>query len=205
MSQSAILVGPPGQRRMSPEEWAAMPEDEPGELMNGWLVEEEAADTPHEAVVGWISYRLMGWAEPRKGVVLGSEAKFAVGPGGGRTPDLSVFFTTGRRLPRRGPIRVPPDLVVEVISPTPRDGRRDRVEKLREYAAFGVRWYWLVDPRLLTVEILKLGGDEHYTTLVSASEGRVAVPGCEGLVLDLDALWRRVEEIVEDGPEDEPG
>jgi Uma2 family endonuclease len=205
MSQGAIMAEPPGERRMSLEEWAAMPEDEPGELVNGQLVEEEVADTPHEAVVGWIAYRLMGWSEPRKGVVLGSEAKFAVGPTGGRKPDLSAFFTIDRKLPRRGPIRVPPDLMVEVVSPTPRDGRRDRVEKLREYAGFGVRWYWLVDPRLRTVEILKLGDDGHYTTLVSASDGVVDVPGCAGLTLDLDALWGRVDDLVEEDTDEELG
>lgn len=204
MSQGAIMAEPPGERRMSLEEWAAMPEDEPGELVNGQLVEEEVADTPHEAVVSWLSYRLMGWSEPRKGVVFGSEAKLAVGPAGGRKPDLSAFFTIDRKLPRRGPIRLPPDLMVEVVSPTPRDGRRDRVEKLREYAVFGVRWYWLVDPRLRTVEILKLGDDGHYITLVSASEGIVDVPGCEGLELDLDALWGRVDDLIEEQTDDEP-
>ena len=203
MSQSAIRAEPPGARRMSLEQWGAMPEDEPGELVDGRLVEEEVADIPHEAVVSWVSYRLMGWSEPRQGVVLGSEAKFAVGPAGGRKPDLSAFFTIDRKLPRRGPIRVPPDLVVEVVSPTPRDGRRDRVEKLRDYATFGVRWYWIVDPRLRTLEILKLGDDGHYITLVSASEGVVDVPGCEGLALDLDALWGRVGELVEEEPDEE--
>jgi len=201
MSQSAVMLEPPGERRMSLEEWAAMPEDEPGELVDGQLVEEEVADPLHEAVVSWVSYRLMSWSEARNGVVLGSEAKFAVGPAGGRKPDLSAFFTMDRKLPRRGPIRVPPDLMVEVVSPTPRDGRRDRVEKLREYAAFGVRWYWIVDPRLRTLEILNLGDDGHYTTLASASEGVVAVPGCEGLALDLNALWGRVGELVEEEPD----
>jgi Uma2 family endonuclease len=196
------MLEPPDEGWMSLEAWAAMPEDEPGEFVAGRLVEEEVADALHEAVVAWVLYRLMGWSEPRKGAVLGSEAKFAVGPGGGRKPDLSAFFTVERKLPRRGPIRVPPDLMVEVVLPTPRDGRRDRVEKLREYAAFGVRWYWIVDPRLRTLEILKLGNDGHYTTFVSASEGVVAVPGCEGLALDLDALWRRVGELVEE--EEEP-
>ena len=203
MSHSAILAEPPGHGELSLEAWAAMPEDVPGELVRGRLVEEEVADTPHETVVGWLSYRLMGWSEPRKGVVLGSEAKFAVGPGGGRKPDLSVFFTLERKLPRHGPIRVPPDLMVEVVSPTPRDGRRDRVEKLGEYAAFGVRWYWIVDPRLRTVEILKLDDDRHYTTLVSASQGVVSVPGCEGLALNLDALWARLGEVVEADPDEE--
>jgi hypothetical protein len=32
------------ERRLSLEEWANLPEDEPGELVNGLLVEEEGAD-----------------------------------------------------------------------------------------------------------------------------------------------------------------
>ena len=91
MSQGAIMAEPPGERRMSLEAWAAMPEDEPGELVDGRIVEEEGADTPHEAVVSWISYRLMGWSEPRNGVVLGSEAKFAV-PGARGSPSTSTRY-----------------------------------------------------------------------------------------------------------------
>jgi Uma2 family endonuclease len=204
MSEIAIVLESPSERLLSLDEWAAMDEDEPGELIDGRLTEEEVADTPHEAVFSWLFFRLTGWAEPRRGAVFGSEVKFAVAPRRGRKPDISVFFTTNRKLPRHGPIRVPPDIMVEIVSPTPRDGRRDRVEKLREYAVFGVRWYWIVDPRLRTLEILKLGDDGHYINLLSAAEGVVNVPGCEGLMLDLDALWRRVDELVEEEPGEDP-
>lgn len=194
MSQSAILLEPPAERLMSLHAWAAMAEDEPGELVAGRLVEEEMARPSHETVVSWIQHRLTGWAEARAGQVFGSEAKFAVGPGRGRKPDISVFFEIPR-LSEDEPIRTPPDVVVEVVSPTPRDGRRDRVEKLREYAVFGVRWYWLVDTRLRTVEILRLGDDGRYANFLSAAEGVVDVPGCEGLTVDIDAMWARVDRV----------
>lgn len=200
MSERAIMLEPPAERLMSLDEWAAMDEDEPGEFVDGRLVEEEMARPSHEIVLSWLEHRLLNWVESRDGQVLGSEAKFAVGTRRGRKPDISVFFEIPK-LSDDEPIRTPPDVMVEIVSPTPQDGRRDRVEKLHEYAVFGVRWYWIVDPRLRTVEVLKLGDDGHYANLLSAAEGVVDVPGCEGLTLDIDALWARIDKICGKEPE----
>ncbi len=114
---------------------------------------------------------------------------------GGRKPDLSVYFQ-GRKPPAHGLITVPPDVMVEVVSPRPKDARRDRVEKMNEYAAFGVRFYWLVDPPLRTLEIFELGADGRYTRAVGVTDGIVdLVPGCEGLSIDVDALWALVDRL----------
>lgn len=101
----------------------------------------------------------------------------------------------------RGPIRVPPDIVVEVVSPTPVDGRRDRIEKLADYAAFGVRWCWLIDPSLRVLEVFELGLNRRYVHALAAAEGTVAIPGCAGFTLDLDALWADVARLGSAVPE----
>jgi hypothetical protein len=126
---------------MTIEEWAAMPEDEPGELVDGYLVEEEVPDLPHERLVIRLGRVLDIWLSPN-GFVFGSDAKYTVRPNRGRKPDLTVYLNPdGSRLPRSGVVRVPPDIAVEVVSSTPRDERRDRIEKMDEYAAFGIRFY----------------------------------------------------------------
>jgi Uma2 family endonuclease len=78
----------------------------------------------------------------------------------------------------RGATRRPPSLVVEILSPRPRDVRRDVVDKKKEYAAFGVTYYWIVDP-----------------------QARTAIPGCEGLSLDLDAAWASADVLPDDEAE----
>src|SRR6185295_8990041 len=119
-------------------------------------------DYLHELLVILLGQLLSSWISPLGGLVAGSEAKFAVAPRRGRKPDLTVYLPGSRRPPARGLIRVPPDIAIEIVSPTPRDGRRDRVEKVADYAAFGVAWYWLLDPQLRSLEILELDGQGRY-------------------------------------------
>jgi Uma2 family endonuclease len=180
---------------MTLEEWARLDEDEPGELVEGRLVEEEVPDLAHESVVSWLIRVLGTWLIRQGGFVFGSEAKFEVMPSRGRKPDVSVFFPGRTGLPRRGVVREPPDIMVEVVSETPRDARRDRVEKPDEYAAFGVRFYWLVDPVARTLEVFELGPDRRYVRALAAASGKIAPPGCDGLVLDLDELWSEIERL----------
>jgi Uma2 family endonuclease len=186
--------------RLSLEQWAALADDEPGELVDGRLVEEEMPTVTHELIVGWLLAVLRAWAVPRGGLVLGSETKLAVAPGRGRKPDVAVYLAGSRRPPGRASlVYEPPSLVVEIVSTRARDGRRDRIEKVGEYAAFGVPYYWLVDPQLLTLEVLARTADGSYAHALGATEGLVnAVPGCEGLVLDLDGLWAEVAALDDD-------
>ena len=178
---------------LSLAEWFALPEDERGEIVDGRLVEEEAPNYAHEILVILLGSLLRGWFVQRGGFVGGSNTKLAVGPKKGRRPDLTVYFAGTPLPPPSGVIKQPPDIAIEIVSPTPRDGRRDRVEKVAEYAVFGVRYYWIVDPQLRSLEILQLGPRGRYEHLLGATEGQVDVPGCEGFVLDLDAVWGEIE------------
>jgi Uma2 family endonuclease len=188
------LLGP----RVTREEWMTLSEDVPGEFVDGRLVEEEVPDYLHEVLVAWLARVLGGWAERVGAIVGASEAKFTLSPTRGRKADLTVYFA-GRRPPPRGVISLPPDLAVEIVSSSPRDQRRDRVEKMDEYARFGIRFYWLIDPEQRTVEIHERGVDGAYARRVEAGHGSLEdIPGCPGLILDVDAMWSKIDALEDD-------
>ena len=84
---------------MTLEAWARLPEDDPGELVDGRLVEEEMATIIHDALVATLIMVLRAWLGAGRGLVGGSNAKFSVAKARGRKPDLYVYLP-GSKLPR---------------------------------------------------------------------------------------------------------
>lgn len=182
-------------RPMTLAEWGELDEDEPGELVDGYLVEDEEVGFLHDLVVAWVIRILGNWVAPRGGAVGASDTRFAVSTTRGRKPDVAVYYS-GRRPRSHGLVTTPPDMMIEVVSPRPKDARRDRIEKVAEYAAFGVRWYWILDPGTRMLEVFELGSDGRYARAFGAADGRCTdIPGCPDLVLDLDALWAEIDQL----------
>jgi Uma2 family endonuclease len=184
-----------GDALLTLRDWAD-DDSAPGEYADGHRTDEEMPSIQHEAIASWLGaffhagLRGAGW-------VLGSETKYAVAADKGRKPDVSVFLRGAAPSRRENLVSVPPFIVVEVLSPSPRDQVRDRIEKFFEFAAFGVRFYWLVDPEVRIVTVYELGADGRYAVAIMATAGRHPAPGIEGLVLDLDALWAHVDALPE--------
>lgn len=191
------------ERRLVPtlEAWAELDEEERGEWVDGVLVEDEMPSAIHELIVAALIGALRDWARRSKAFVFGSGIKWRVTARRGRVPDVVVYFADAPRPERRGLVTTPPSLVVEVVTDNPRDERRDRIEKLGEYAAGGARFYWLVDPALRSLEILELGADGRYVHAAAITEGVMdAVPGCPGLRIDVDALWAELDAFLSEAP-----
>jgi Uma2 family endonuclease len=53
----------------------------------------------------------------------------------------------------------PPDLVIEILSPSTR--RRDEIIKRRLYERTGVREYWTVDPKLESIKVYRLADGKY--------------------------------------------
>ena len=102
-----------------------------------------------------------------------------------REPDVAYI-----RAARLSDLRKPSagaDLVMEVVSGSPRDRDRDYLDKRSEYASAGIPEYWIVDPETGTITVLKLV-DNHYRVHGEFKPGSIAtsvlLPGFEVNVLD---------------------
>jgi Uma2 family endonuclease len=71
-------------------------------------------------------------------------------------PDLVFVRSDRRSIITEKEIEGPPDLVVEILSPSSK--KRDRGFKARLYSRYRVREYWIVDPTSETLEIFELRG-----------------------------------------------
>ena len=124
------------------------------------VIDDELVVTPgpsarHQEVVGELLYRLIGFVkEHHLGKVFPGPFDVLFAEGDYLEPDLLfVSKDRSRYITDRG-VEAPPDLVVEVVSPS--TAARDRRIKRDRYEHFGVAEYWVVDPDQQTVEVWKL-------------------------------------------------
>jgi Uma2 family endonuclease len=138
----------------------AMPEDMViRNLIDGELFVTPAPTTRHQRVVIKIIRRLGDYADAHGGEVLA--APCAVHLSDRDVPEPDVLYLLHDHLHRIGEryVEGPPDLVVEVSSPSTR--RFDLLRKRRLYERFGVPEYWFVDLEAERVEAYRLG-DHRY-------------------------------------------
>ena len=86
-------------------------------------------------------------------------------------PNVCFFGTEKAKNFTPEQLRFPaPDLVVEVLSDS--TVKADRETKFQDYAAHGVREYWIVDPERETIEQYSLQ-NERYELLLKSNSGEV--------------------------------
>jgi Uma2 family endonuclease len=130
------------------EDYEALGEGAPFELIRGVLYEVAATKFVHVVVSGRFAKYLLRYSDAAMpGDVLVGEGGLALE----RDPDSliisDVAFVRAERLPpkqeRKDWIRIPPDVVVEVKSPS--NTRQEIARKLAVYLAAGVPLVWIAD------------------------------------------------------------
>lgn len=140
------------------------------------------------------------------GIFVGGPFGFGIrGPGGWRIldepelhlgPDVLVPDLAGwtlermPELPETAYFELAPDWVCEVLSPSTE--AIDRVEKMPIYARENVRFCWLIDPILKTLEVFLLNSERRWTLAGAYRDAaRVRAEPFDAIELDLDLLWAK--------------
>jgi Uma2 family endonuclease len=104
-----------------------------------------------------------------------------------RRPDI-VFFSTKRlKLVTKKAFLGPPDLCVEIISPS--SSSVDRVDKFEQYESGGVLHYWMIDPRDRSIEGYTLHRGRYELSGRGQGSATVTLPPFPALKIMLGQLW----------------
>lgn len=138
---------PKQQGEYTLEDYYALPEDHRAELIDGVIYDMAAPSLRHQAIVIHLLTEISNYIREHHGecvpfgapvdVKLGADDRTVV------QPDVLVRCRPGGK--PSGQPHIPPDLVIEVLSPSTR--KKDLYIKTKKYFEAGVRECWIVDPR----------------------------------------------------------
>jgi Uma2 family endonuclease len=149
------------------------------ELVRGEVREMTRPGARHCSVCAAIAYRLMLWTEATKaGVVLTNDVGIWIEREEDTVRGPDAVYIRRDALPNgelpAGWIEFPPDLCVEVLSPS--DRWPEVLEKVAEYLEFGVPEVWVADPQHKRLHVYR--GDDSPRILEDAAI--LETPGLPG-------------------------
>ncbi len=140
----------------------------------------------HQAILKYLVFAVHAFLHPRGGTVFFAPLRLQIRPGIYREPDLMLLRDAGDpRLQNRYWLGA--DLVLEIVSPD--EPARDLVEKRADYASAGIPEYWIVDPRVATITVLRLAGDAYVEHGVFGRGARATSALLTGFEVDVTAVF----------------
>ena len=183
----ATLFDTPPKARLCAEDYIASPQSaHKSDLIEGVFVMASPASFEHGDLQGFLLATMRVFVNKRRlGIVQGENIAYRLNQDNVYQPDVS--FLSRERLHLAGEVYVdgPPDLAVEVISPSSR--QYDLVEKRINYARFGTREYWTIDPIERSANVYELVQGEWVP--IRAEEGVLRSKVLDGFWLRLEWLF----------------
>lgn len=146
-------------------------EDKKMEFINGEIVFHSPAKLRHTNSVKLLTTLLSSFVIRHDLGFVGSEKMLISLTRNDYEPDICFFEKARSRDFKSDQMQFPAlDLVVEVLSPTTE--KHDRETKFQDYAAHGIKEYWIIDAEHETIEQYLLQ-DEEYELMLKAKDGSI--------------------------------
>lgn len=176
--------------KMTAEQFLLLGDDPPGvrlELVDGEIAVSPSPTPDHSFVDTRLRRILDSYVDAHDlGIVLG-DVDTIFGPHDVRRPDVIYFSRDRSHLIGKKSLNGPPDLCVEILSPS--SIQIDRKDKFKQYAKGRVRHYWIVDPENLTIQAYRLAGSKYRLTGSGKQNEIVRLPPFPDLEIPLSKLW----------------
>lgn len=181
----------PEQGYWDEEDYLALETKRRIEFTDGFLEFLPMPTMTHQRILKYLLAALSAFVEQRElGEVLFAGLRVRLRPGKLREPDI-VFMATGHESRKSEDYWTAADLVMEVVSGSPEDRKRDLVDKRAEYAEAGIPEYWIVDPRPRTITVLKLKGKKYAVHGRFRRGGRATSALLPGFGVDVKTVFDR--------------
>lgn len=170
-------------------EWSAANEPH-AEWVDGEIFIMPAVSDEHTWVSGYLITLFSQYAAIKDlGTVYHDPYQMKLGSGPGRQPD--VFFVRKENATRLQHMYCngPADLAVEITSPGSR--RTDRVIKFAEYERGGVMEYWIIDPKVRSVEFYVRDHSGLFQEVLVGEDDVYRSRELPGFWFNTDWLWSR--------------
>jgi Uma2 family endonuclease len=189
----------PPSRWMSEEDFVrwAVANRVRAEWVEGEVIVMAPANLEHADLNGWVYMLLRLYVEKRQlgRVIFDVFTRLAVPRRQLRVPDVLYISNDRLGIAQETRIEGAPDLIIEIVSPD--SPSRDWREKHAEYAAAGVREYWVLDPLHKAVEASALNAQGGYQRIEEV-DGRIQSVVVPGWYLRPVWLWQQPRPIVFD-------
>ncbi len=176
---------------MTARQFLELGEDPPGvrlELVNGEIAVRPSPVPNHAYVVLSLARILGNHIEQHDLGQLFHDVDTIFGEHDVRRPDLLFFRKNRLHLIGEKAMEGPPDLAVEVLSLG--NVRTDRRDKFKLYAQGKVRYYWIVDPMMRTIEAYRLVSGRYTGRVRGSGSDVIELAPFKGLKIPLAKLWR---------------
>ncbi len=177
--------------KMTARQYLQLGEDPPGvrlELVDGEVVVSPSPIPDHGYTVGALHRLLGNFVEEHDLGQLYLDTDTLFGEYDVRRPDIGFIRKSRLHVIGDTAIEMPPDLAIEVVSPT--SVNIDKKDKFKLYAASKVKDYWIVDPKTRTIEAYHLTRGKFIGQLRGSGSDVVKLPPFERLEIPLTKLWR---------------
>lgn len=146
----------PQKQFYTAEDYWNLPEDVRAELIDGQIYYQAAPNRMHQTILSELHAVIHTYLKSKDSPCRVYPAPFAVNLDGDDKdwvePDISVICDPNK-LTDRG-CSGAPDWIIEIVSPG--NPSHDFIYKLNQYSKFGVREYWIADPRSQSVLVYYL-------------------------------------------------